>query len=269
MKFKSLVDIVKENSSDIWSFLVPKEFLSETCLVIDKETAIIYTKDQIYANELSFFKDEYLDAIQKKAKEVKSIKIIVNPKRFKEEKVVIRKSEKKFESVLNEKKKEAEKIFSNIQDIDEKKYLVSCLALKLVKEYYSKENKEKKCENCGDYFKGPDKICIICRNIKRKKDVQDIIKYMLDDPYLRKEYFLKILSYDELTYDLARDEVLRLLYLKLQDKYRSGKDYEKELRDYLVMDIKSPYDLVLNLEGKKIIKRLETLFGGERNEKNT
>ncbi|MBE2990277.1 hypothetical protein IMK14_06520, partial [Sneathia sp. DSM 16630] len=77
MKFKSLVDIVRENSSDIWSFLVPKEFLSETCLVIDKETAIIYTKDQIYANELSFFKDEYLDAIQKKAKEVKSIKIIV------------------------------------------------------------------------------------------------------------------------------------------------------------------------------------------------
>ena len=135
MKFKSLVDIVRENSSDIWSFLVPKEFLSETCLVIDKGTAIIYTKDQIYANELSFFKDEYLDAIQKKAKEVKSIKIIVNPKRFKEEKVVIRKSEKKFESVLNEKKKEAEKIFSNIQDIDEKKYLVSCLALKLVKEY--------------------------------------------------------------------------------------------------------------------------------------
>ncbi|MBE2990329.1 hypothetical protein IMK14_06800, partial [Sneathia sp. DSM 16630] len=93
--------------------------------------------------------------------------------------------------------------------------------------------------------------------------------YMIDDPYLRKEYFLKILSYDELTYDLARDEVLRLLYLKLQDKYRSGKDYEKELKDYLVMDIKSPYDLVLNLEGEKIIKRLETLFGGERNEKNT
>lgn len=92
---------------------------------------------------------------------------------------------------------------------------------------------------------------------------------MLDDPYLRKEYFLNILSYDELTYDLARDEVLRLLYLKLQDKYRSGKNYEKELKDYLVMDIKSPYDLVLNLEGKKIIKRLETLFGGERNEKNT
>ena len=92
---------------------------------------------------------------------------------------------------------------------------------------------------------------------------------MLDDPYLRKEYFLKILSYDELTYDLARDEVLRLLYLKLQDKYRSGKNYEKELKDYLVMDIKSPHDLVLNLEGKKIIKRLETLFGGERNEKNT
>lgn len=71
---------------------------------------------------------------------------------------------------------------------------------------------------------------------------------MLDDPYLRKEYFLNILSYDELTYDLARDEVLRLLYLKLQDKYRSGKNYEKELKDYLVMDIKSPYDLVLNLE---------------------
>ncbi len=268
MKIKKIFQIIDEKKNDIWSKIVDKDIQDESKLEIKDNVAIIYTKDQIYANEFNILKDDFLKKIKTYDKNVEKLFVKVDLKKFKNKTLVINKKERDFKEIMEKNRKIALKVFENIKDDENKRYLVASLAIKLVKDEYIKNAGGKKCENCHEYFKGSEKKCPICTNeinfIQKKK----IKKMLLDNPYLTEEYVTKIYEYDRTIYLQAKDEVLTHLFLKIKEKFISNEDYNLLLDKYVKIEIQSKIEEVLNIRKKAILDRLNHLLGGEKNVKN-
>lgn len=268
MKIKKIFQIIDEKNKDIWSKIVDKEVQEESKLEIKDNLAIIYTKDQIYANEFNLLKDHFLSEIKKFNKNVEKLLVKVDSKKFIDKKVVINKKNRDFKEIMQKKREIAEKIFSDVEDVETKRYFVSSLSIKLVREEYIKKDGGKKCEVCHEYFKGNEKICPICLNEINAKQKSKIKALLLEDPYLTLEYATKIYEFNRIIYLQAKDEVLTNLFLKIKEKYTLDKDFSLDLDKYVRLEIQSKIEDVLNIRKKAILDRLDHLLSGEKNGKN-
>ncbi|WP_277287612.1 hypothetical protein [Sneathia sanguinegens] len=262
MKLISLKNMVdkKNISNTLLELLIPKSMQKEIKVQVKDNICYIYTKDQIYMTEILLLKRQMLEIAKKYKNDIKDIVVRVNAKLFFEKEVVVDIKQREYDQILKEKKEEANKIFEDIEDEKKRKYLTTLLALSKLKEYYSKKNKEKKCKICSEYFQGSNDTCIICINEKKAYEKKIIKSLLLKNTLLSKEYIVNILSYSELAYLEARDEILKEIYLKMVEKYKKKKNYSKELEDYIEIKLGKISDFVKNMEKKKINERLRKIL---------
>lgn len=273
---KNINEIITNKRKDIWAYIVSKPIYDETKLEIKDNVATIYTKDQIYANELKILNLHFLNKIQEYEKNVTELKIKVYPKKFIEEKKVITTSERNFKAIMQEKREIAKKIFKDVKDEETKKYFIASLSIKLIKDEYLIRLGAKKCKKCSEYFIGKETLCPVCLNENIKIEVGKIINLFLKDPYLTKEYITKIYKYSELAYNQAKNEILRKLYIKLVESFKKHNnnngtynEVEKNLDTYVRYKINTENETILEIEKKHILKNLNSLFLREKNnEKN-
>lgn len=249
IKLIKLKEMNKEK--EIWNKISNLGDISSLKILENK--AIITVIDNIYATEFQLLKSVLLEKIKVYYEKVNDIEIKVKNKKT----IKINENQevdynKMFHSKIKELKEKYISEYSTIENKNLRDYIVNIRAISDARTYINELRKEKKCKRCGEYNK--DDFCIICYNERIATEKSQIKYKLIQDYSYTKEYAIKIDSYLDKSYEIARDEILKdkfNIYMKSRK--------EKDLEIYINFLIQSNLKMIVEIEKEKIKKHIKEM----------
>lgn len=244
--------IFKNSPNKVWNEISKLPFGSSSLDIVNN-VGIITVSDNIYANEINMLKKIYLEKIKKFYPNVETLEVKI--KKSKTIKSVIIKNNKEEinqKQIFERIKKENENKFLNIEDKTEREYLLTLFCISKTKEEINKLQKLVKCDKCGEYNKS--KFCIICFNEKKEKEIKIIKKILLKEYKYSLNYATKIDGYMKISYENARDEILKNKYLIF---HNSNKD--EDLEEYVRYLVQTDNQIVIDIKKREILEDLKKM----------
>lgn len=113
----------------------------------------------------------------------------------------------------------------------------------------------KKCSRCGTVINGKENLCAVCSRYEQEKLHDELVKFLLTEPWSDYENCKKTLNCDKILYDSVKNHLRQYYYAKVADETASGS--EKMLAVIFktgktpdLIDDKTYQNVLNNLRGK-------------------
>lgn len=113
----------------------------------------------------------------------------------------------------------------------------------------------KKCSRCGAVINGKGNLCAVCSRYEQEKLHDELVKFLLTEPWSDYENCKKTLNCDKILYDSVKNHLRQHYYAKVADETASSS--EKMLAVILktgktpdLIDDKTYQNVLNNLRGK-------------------
>lgn len=113
----------------------------------------------------------------------------------------------------------------------------------------------KKCSRCGAVINGKGNLCTVCSRYEQEKLHDELVKFLLTEPWSDYENCKKTLNCDKILYDSVKNHLRQHYYAKVADETASGSEKMlavifKTGKTLDLIDDKTYQNVLNNLRGK-------------------
>ncbi len=128
-------------------------------------------------------------------------------------------AEEKIQNVMldDEDIKSIRSITANIKDGALQQKLTSFKIAAAKRNKFMLENGAKKCRLCGTVFNGAEDLCNVCYRYEQEKKHEQLIRFLLTEPWSDFENCKKTLNCDKILYDSVKNRLKQHYYAKVAD----------------------------------------------------